>query len=82
MAKKSKDIEIALKDLMESSSPEETRDNKKSCYSNDKSGVIGIRFLLTDRGKLENHFKLKGIISLSVGIREIIYKYMQLNNLL
>jgi len=59
--------------------------NKKTYsprYENKKSTVIGIRLLKDDKEKLARHFKLKGIINLSQGIREIVYKYMDSKNIL
>lgn len=79
-----KELDQALDSLM-GTAPALNRAHEKSentIYDNDKSTTIGIRILKTDKEKLEKHFKMKGHISLSVPIRELIYKYMNDNNLL
>lgn len=79
-----KDIDQALDSLMGTApGPNRVREKaENTIYDNDKSTTIGIRILKTDKERLEKHFKMKGHISLSVPIRELIYKYMQDNNLL
>ena len=84
MTKKTKtnsEISQALQDLMETQGQMRTRTiSKKPTGKN--SEVIAIRVDKEDKEKLSKHFKMKGLISLSVGIRQLIYKYMDDNNLL
>ena len=77
-------IDTALDELM-SSAPVQNKATEKhqsTGYTNEKSTTISIRILKEDRDKLNKHFKLKGYISTSVGIRELVYKYMDEKGLL
>lgn len=60
----------------------EKKVNKKITYRNNKSSAVNIRMKMSDIEKLEKHFKLLGIVNKSTGFRQIIYKYMNENNLL
>ena len=70
--------------LKNNNSMESTIDNKlKKSGLNQKSSnkLIAIRFDDNDKQKLSDHFKQMGIISLSEGIRRVIYDYMKTNNI-
>jgi len=81
MSKKN-EVTDAVKDLMYGDNPEQipitTKNNKNSSDNN----FVAFRFDIEDKKQLENHFKLKGIINFSEGVRRVIYQYMQQNDLL
>jgi hypothetical protein len=81
--KPNKESQSNINDLL-FSQPESKTTGKGTNYINTKnpSIAIALRLKLSDKQALEKHFKLKGILNLSTGLRQVIAKYMQDNNLL
>lgn len=79
--KKDKTMTSNINDLLIS---QPIKQKKEVKYKNIKnpSKTIAIRLRQDDIEKLKVHFKLQGILNTSTGLRQVIAKYMQDNNLL
>lgn len=83
MSKDNKDMKSNINDLLFSQPAKQpTAEAKRYKNVKNPSKAIAIRLRQDDIDKLNQHFKLKGLLNTSTGIRQIIAKYMQDNNLL